>query len=551
MNTFNSFHSRPIGAIHFCLTFGCLLWFGVIVLRASDRYVVEPGTGGTNEGPYTDWSIAATQIQWAVDAATNANDTVWVSNGTYVLTNQIVVISNIVLRSTNGSDVTIVNGGFVAGAPDATTNNRCLYLSNASAFVSGFTFSNGACTNMGGGGVWVGNGILSNCTVRNNTNAGGSGGGVLLKPGGTIVACRITDNNGSDGAGIRAHQNTLSCVISNCLISNNVSYGASGGISAYGSVQIKQSMICNNRASTSAGSAGGLSMTYVTLDSCTVTVNQAAYGGGCWFVSGTITNCVISLNKSFHASYGGGIHLRPDADGPCKIRNSTISGNTNGGVWMDGKQWGSWMTDCTITNNESNSVYLLDGFTVSNCVIRDNKGTVRCRDGMIRNCIIAGNSNNGTGGGLWIDSASRTALVSSCTIASNWSKFTGAGLRFEATNVNQLSVSSCIIYSNGVNGTDDVYDARAPTNYNALQYSCIGTNPGFTGAVIIVADPVFKDPAGGNYRLSGSSPCVNRGSNETWMTNACDLDNNRRIRYGTVDMGAYERINEGTIYSAH
>ena len=64
-----------------------------------------------------------------------------------------------------------------------------------------------------------------------------------------------------------------------------------------------------------------------------------------------------------------------------------------------------------------------------------------------------------------------------------------------------------------------------------------------------MADPKFKDFAGGNYRLSGNSPCVNRGSNETWMTGAFDLDSRIRIRYGTVDMGAYERLNPGTIYT--
>jgi len=79
----------------------------------------------------------------------------------------------------------------------------------------------------------------------------------------------------------------------------------------------------------------------------------------------------------------------------------------------------------------------------------------------------------------------------------------------------------------------------------------VGANPGFTGTVIIVADPKFKNFAGGNFRLAGNSPCVNTGSNEPWMTNVYDLNKNQRIRYGVVDMGAYERINEGVIYTVY
>jgi len=143
------------------------------------------------------------------------------------------------------------------------------------------------------------------------------------------------------------------------------------------------------------------------------------------------------------------------------------------------------------------------------------------------------------------------ALVSACTIVSNMAGAAGSGIRIEATAANILSISSCIIYSNGVSGTDDVFDACAPTNIGALQYSCVGTNPGFTGDGIIVADPQFKDFAGGNYRLSPNSPCINAGSNENWMTNSVDLDGCPRIRYGAVDMGAYERLNAGAIFSFH
>ena len=72
------------------------IWVSCTILTArADRYVVEPGTpGGTNTGPFDGWGNAATQIQWAVDAA-SGGETVWVSNGVYELTNQIVITTQL------------------------------------------------------------------------------------------------------------------------------------------------------------------------------------------------------------------------------------------------------------------------------------------------------------------------------------------------------------------------------------------------------------------------------------------------------------------------
>jgi len=109
-------------------------------------------------------------------------------------------------------------------------------------------------------------------------------------------------------------------------------------------------------------------------------------------------------------------------------------------------------------------------------------------------------------------------------------------------------VRNTIIYNNSATTADpDVYTANS-----FFSNCCMSvTNEWTTGRGNITNNPLFVDAANTNYRLSANSPCLNTGQNQDWMTNAVDLDGRIRIRYGRVDMGAYERIYEGTIYKFH
>jgi hypothetical protein len=64
------------------------------VSHGRDIYV---SLNGINNPPFTNWPDASTNIQWAVNAAT-AGETVWVSNGTYYLTNQINLTNSILFQ---------------------------------------------------------------------------------------------------------------------------------------------------------------------------------------------------------------------------------------------------------------------------------------------------------------------------------------------------------------------------------------------------------------------------------------------------------------------
>src|SRR5881396_1213704 len=94
--------------------------------------------------PYTNWTIAAVNIQDAVDACV-AGDEIVVTNGTYATgvrenygKNRVVVDKPLTLRSVNGPEFTVIQGYQVPGSINGDTAIRCLYLADGT-LLSGFT----------------------------------------------------------------------------------------------------------------------------------------------------------------------------------------------------------------------------------------------------------------------------------------------------------------------------------------------------------------------------------------------------------------------------
>ena len=193
---------------------------------------------GAHVAPYTSWSMAATNIQAAIDVAV-AGDTVLVANGIYdtggrvaggqALTNRLAIDKPITVQSVNGPSVT-----FIVGQTDPSTLNtgpgavRCVYMINAAALV-GFTLTNGYTRNSGlaqeqsGGGAWCEDGgVISNCVLTGNSASDGGGGAWK----GTLYNCTLTGNSAGYGGG--AYDGTLY----NCTLTGNSAYnggGTSGG----------------------------------------------------------------------------------------------------------------------------------------------------------------------------------------------------------------------------------------------------------------------------------------------------------------------------------
>ncbi len=140
----------------------------------------------------------------------------------------------------------------------------------------------------------------------------------------------------------------------------------------------------------------------------------------------------------------------------------------------------------------------------------------------------------------------QTALAVDWYVATN-----GTGL---GTNgwANANTLNNCIVYLNGARDS-------ASTNSFGCTFVNSCTAPSNTGwAVGNIADnPMFISNGSGsglthvpgNYRLTTRSPCLNAGTNGSWTTTyPYDLVNKPCVKYGAVDMGAYEHIRAGTVY---
>jgi len=305
---------------------------------------------GANTYPYTNWSTAANDIQSAVDAAaaeTGAGAMVLVTNGTYILSSNIVVTNSLNVRSVNGAAVTIINGNRA---------DKCFRIS-IGTILDGFTITNGYSTGTG----WL-----------------GSGNGVHCDEGGIVQNCIIAGNESSYGGGIFCNEGGT---IVNCSILGNAAYSSGGGIyCSYGGVVSNCIIKGNTATNTSASSAGGISCSYggdITL--CTIIENSAeSYGGGIWNNSGTVNLCTISANR---ADDGGGIWCND----PCVVSLCTISGNS--------------------AVNRGGGIYN-QNTTINNCVVVSNSadygGGVMCQtESRLNNCTISGNEATTQGGGVY------------------------------------------------------------------------------------------------------------------------------------------------------
>ena len=291
----------------------------LVVVTLDTVYVA---TNGTGVAPYTNWVTAATNLQDAVDVASEGV-LVLVNDGVYdisVADAQVVVDKAITVRSVNGASNTVVRG------PRPTQGTRGFYVDHTNAVVDGFTVES-HYPGTAGGGIRLNNGAVLNCTVRHNQTASLPGGGIWMNTGTLVSNCVITANlvpGSSAGGGISSsggivldslieantNQNhwgggAISAAggrIERCIVRGNRTIGTSptgGGMALSAGAVVRNCLVVDNLCSDSGGTigkGGGLSANAtVVIENCTVVSNAAAVEGGGVY-GGVVSNSIVRLN---------------------------------------------------------------------------------------------------------------------------------------------------------------------------------------------------------------------------------------------------------------
>lgn len=485
----------------------------VTTASAADRYVWKdaPFSGP----PYGSWDTAATSVHDAVQAAADG-ETVWVTNGTYDVTGQVVIVRAVAVRSTEGRDATTLRR--------ATTNEfRLLVLSNSSAVIDGFTLTNGygRADSPGrdsfGGAIRLFGGTVQNCRVVGSTCRGGAVGeapngvsafgGAIHMSSGRVENCEIRNNTSSgSGGSSSAYGGGIECsggAIADCRIEGNAALGTGngagygGGMRIAGPAVLSGSQIVGNRVSAANNVA-------------------ASYGAGIYMVgNGLVSNCVIALNRCiFWQSLGGGVYMTTGTVTHCTlVSNRCESSHTY------------------LTSQESGGAgaYLLGG-TLRNCVIARNRAT---HTGQIRDRATRG-------AGVLMEGS---GLVENCTISRNVVDASGRG---DGLYMTAGQVWNCIVHGN-FNDAVTNYTANHENVFQAggvLGYSCAPLSTIPNGVSNLVSDPGFAAPSANDFSLLPGSSCIDSATNRPSV--GTDRGGTARPRDGDgdgdarPDMGCWE-----------
>jgi hypothetical protein len=485
--------------------------------------------------------------------------------------------------------------GVINDSTDNSFNVMYLFQSDSNTIVDGFTLCHGVADDFStagdardrmvcGGGLYIGGGDwdafpnILNCRFWHNT-AYSLGGGVMLY--GTVIGNMMPR-------------------FKNCIFEENYSHGLGGGVYRLGGswlergVDFEACIFSKNLARQLGGGlffADSQGANTITLHDCSFNYNKVVLfdGGGAYFLTGQFGKSGLYLQKTIFegnvARNGAAIHIfsnGKDFDGEMVLDSSVlIRNNENNQSSIQGDQFCEIGTVFRLTNtsieenessvsvlnlsfigatllientqffhNKAGLIHQFEGFDseinkskyVSNqCILRlgainfqgNNTGTMK-----FGNCLF---ENNKTMGSLFDAARVKNVRFINCLSKkniNNYSLFASADQQIDSVFFLNFAVddvsSNTFFYSNINHG----YIAHCYLkNFDCSNIPAyITCGPGN----LIGLDPMFRDPANGDYSLLPCSPLINAGSNAAAAGLLTDLAGNPRIKGGTVDIGAYE-----------
>lgn len=443
-------------------------------------------------------------IQAALNLAGHG-DTVILADGSYAWegnTNLEFEGNSITLRSAGGREVCeIVGFGGDRGGINFDSGE------GPDAIVEGITFRD--CWRRTGGAIRVSS--MSTPTIRDCAfiecfSISGLGAGISLEgqSGATIQNCYFFNNfvNGHGGGGIAARDAWL--VIDDCeFIGNSVVAGASGAA------------------------------IYLT-NGAELTANR------CSFIRNRAYEEIIGSAPD-NGLRGGAVYLGENCTGifaDCNFARNEIvayqvgTGAFGGGAYLASGSTGSFLR-CVFEGNRAEGGGGGKGWESRGSAIRNFGASLDVVD-----CLII---NNVTGSGAIASVDGHVRIVNSTIAGNRGHKGVGA---LESLDADDMVAVNTIIWDNSLPqiGGDP-----------SIEFSCV--QHGWPGQGNIASDPMFTDPALGDYRLSAGSPCIDAGDSQLMVCgrdSSIDLNGEDRFRDdkrvtdtgrgagAIVDMGSHE-----------
>jgi len=510
-------------------------------------YVDSSNTSSIQDG--TSWSTACTSFKAGLDSA-RAGDSVWVAKGTYLsfgsdasfrMRDSIKIFGGFLNTDTSfyqrnwNSNPVVLKMATLAEGPIMFNYVLEGEKLTAEALLDGFRFT-------GAGSTAIVNKDTANPTIRNCSFFENIGDGASAirnyhsSP--TIVKCNFYDNSVvEDVYGLGSTIETLQGhpVIENCTFYRN-SGATGGGISISSDLEpisgrsVIKDCIFSSNGSNRGGAIYLTGADTVDIQGCLFENNSEGdalpgysneFGGGAIYCASTptyITKCQFSGNSAEDA--GGAIHLRYIKEvviSDCLFTND--SAKTGGAIFNFNKYWAGpgilKLNSCRFIANAADT----------GSAIRNSSGIA-----FVLNSLFSGNVSDNDG---CLSNLSSSSGLINCTMAHNLSE-TGAAISNTGSSV---QVTNTLLWGNNA-GIQNSGLSSSTIRYSLVQGMAADLpNHNLSGSVY----PQFADTLHGDYRLRSTSPCVDKGNNDSIpATVIWDLWGNNRVFNDTVDIGAYE-----------
>ncbi len=241
----------------------------------------------------------------------------------------------------------------------------------------------------------------------------------------------------------------------------------------------------------------------------------------------------LTLRGGHAYHYGGGAYAHSTFGG-IQARNLLVYSNLavqSGGLLLEAVHGAIEVGKCVVQDNTA------DYF--GGAWLHSANGTIT-----VRNNLFARNQALYYGGGLTFDVAYGSSVVENNTLVANEAhELFAPALYMIMKDCADVHLRNNIIWTNLAPDeweieVDDRSRGDAYAWHNDIMLFETFKFKSLIGNISLW--PAFKNPAAGDYALASDSPCIDVGTNQTWMATATDLAAQARVIHDIVDMGAFE-----------